>query len=49
MKKKRQHYDEDESEDFYSPTSWDRGFNESDEDYEDRMGDQEDLTDYYND
>ncbi|MGM9833369.1 MAG: hypothetical protein ACI31A_06755 [Candidatus Limisoma sp.] len=39
----------EEFDDNYSPTSWERDPDESDEDYEDRMQDQEDLMDYYND
>lgn len=41
-------YDNDE-EDYYSPTSWDRNPYETDEDYEERMQDQEDYLDYNND
>ena len=52
MKKRfKEDFDEEEFEedDNYSPTSWDRHYGESDEDYNDRMQDQEDLVDYYND
>lgn len=40
---------EDEEEDYYSPTSWGRDSYETDEDYEDRIQDQEDYLDYNND
>lgn len=42
--------DEEEDDcdnDFYSPTSWDREPGESDEDYNDRMEDQDSLLDYF--
>lgn len=35
--------------DYYSPTSWDRDPFESDDDYQERIQDQEDLLDYFND
>lgn len=37
----------DEDEDYYSPTSWERHPGESEEDYNDRIEDQEDFMDYY--
>lgn len=39
----------DDEEESYSPTSWERDPEESDDDYEDRVQDQEDLVDYWND
>ena len=36
-------YDDNEEEDYYSPTDWGQEENESDEDYADRL---EDLEDY---
>lgn len=41
--------DEWDDEESYSPTSWDRDPEESDDDYEDRMQDQEDMMDSWND
>lgn len=46
----RQYGDIDEEEyeeDFYSPTSWEKDPFETDEEYQDRMQDQEDLLEYY--
>lgn len=40
---------DDEDEEYYSPTSWEQHCDESDEDYADRMQDQEDLLDSWND
>lgn len=43
-------YTEEENElddDFYSPTSWDKDPFETDEEYEERIQDQEDLLEYY--
>lgn len=37
----------EEDDDYYSPTSWDRDPEESDEDYRDRMEDQESLLEYF--
>ena len=37
------------SKDYYSPTDWGKDPRETDEDYEERIQDQEDLMDYYND
>ncbi len=34
-------------DDFYSPTSWDKDPFETDEDYQDRIQDQEDLLEYF--
>lgn len=43
-------YDEDEEdEDFFSPTSWDKDPFETDEEYFERIQDQEDLLEYYDD
>ena len=39
---------EEDEEDYYSPTSWERNSFESDEDYQDRLQDQEDLLDNLN-
>ena len=39
---------EDEEEDYYSPTDWDREPDERDEDYAERIQDLEDFLDYYN-
>lgn len=39
---------EEDDEDYYSPTDWDKGPFESDEDYEDRIQDQEDYLDSFN-
>lgn len=39
--------DTDEEEDYYSHTSWERHPGESEEDYNDRIEDQEDFMDYY--
>lgn len=49
--KTRQHtyIDDPEEEDYYSPTSWNRDPDESDEDYKERMENQEDYIDYSND
>lgn len=41
--KKYQNYDEEENDDYYSPTDWEREYNESDEDYEERIQDLEDF------
>ena len=41
--------DDKYEDDPYSPTSWDRHGDETDEDYEDRIQDQEDFLDYFND
>jgi hypothetical protein len=41
----RRHYDDEE--DYYSPTSWERDPDETDEEYQDRMQDQEDLLEYF--
>lgn len=38
-------YDNDFEEDYFSPTSWDRNPDETDEDYEERMEDQEGFFD----
>ncbi|MDY5968124.1 MAG: hypothetical protein SPJ08_03880 [Sphaerochaetaceae bacterium] len=38
---------EEDEEDYYSPTSWDRDPDETDEEYQDRMQDQEDLLEYF--
>lgn len=35
-------------EDFYSPTSWDKDPFETDEEYEERIQNQEDLLEYFN-
>lgn len=40
---------EEDEEEFYSPTSWDRDPDETDEEYQDRMQDQEDLLEYFDD
>lgn len=37
----------EDDDDYYSPTSWDRDPEESDEDYRDRMEDQESLLEYF--
>ena len=42
-------YDNNDEENDYSPTAWERDPFESDEDYEERVQDQEDYVDYYND
>lgn len=42
---RRKHFDEED--DFYSPTSWDKDPYETDEDYQERIQDQEDLLEYY--
>lgn len=34
---------------YYSPTSWERHEDESQEDYEERVQDQEDMMEYYDD
>ena len=34
---------------YYSPTSWERHDGESQEDYEERMQDQEDMIEYFDD
>lgn len=39
----------EEVEDDYSPTSWEKTSNESQEDYEDRIQDQEDFLEALND
>lgn len=39
--------EEDNDDDYYSPTSWEREPGESDEDYNDRMEDQDSLMDYF--
>lgn len=39
----------DDEEEGYSPTSWERDPDESDDDYYDRMQDQEDMMDSWND
>lgn len=38
-----------EEDDMYSPTSWDKDPYETDEEYEDRIKDQEDLMEFFND
>lgn len=41
----RRHFDDEE--DYYSPTSWDRDPDETDEEYMERMQDQEDFLEYF--
>lgn len=41
--------DENEDEDYYSPTDWEREPGESDEDYQERLQDLEDMMDSWND
>ena len=41
----RKHFDDEE--DYYSPTSWERDPDETDEEYQDRMQDQEDFLEYF--
>ncbi len=41
--------DDEQDDDYYSPTDWERQPDESDEDYEERMQDLEDLMDSWND
>lgn len=48
MSRKGYYVDEEDEED-YSPTSWDRQSDESDEDYQERTDDQESYLDYLND
>ena len=38
-----------EEDDIYSPTSWDKDPYETDEEYEDRIKDQEDLMEFFDD
>lgn len=37
----------EDEEDYYSPTSWDREPDETDEEYQDRMQDQEDFLEHF--
>ncbi|MDO4801336.1 MAG: hypothetical protein Q4A15_04150 [Prevotellaceae bacterium] len=39
--------EEEYDDDYYSPTSWDRDQDESDEDYDERTQDLEDYLEYY--
>lgn len=46
MEDRKQHVDEDEDQDYYSPTDCEREPGESDEDYQERI---EDLESYFYD
>lgn len=39
----------DDEDDMFSPTSWDKDPFETDEEYQERIQDQEDLMEYYDD
>ena len=43
------HLNAEDEEDYYSPTSWDKDPFETQEEYEERIQDQEDLLDYFSD
>ena len=47
-KSRKGYYVDEEDEEDYSPTSWDRQSDESDEDYQERTDDQESYLDYLN-
>lgn len=38
-----------DDDDMFSPTSWDKDLFETDEEYEERIQDQEDMMEYYDD
>lgn len=42
-------YDDDDSDDYYSPTSWERDPEETDQDYADRMEEQQDWLESFDD